>query len=324
MNYDELIASVRSTWTTRILLTTVELGIPDVLANGPLSAKDVALNLHCDERAVELLLNAVTGTGLLKKDGKLYSNSEMAAEKLVKTSPEYGGNGLLHYVSLWNSWTGLSEVVKSGEPVNREKERTIDEYHQFVGAMHDYGYGRALAVAETIDMSDVGTLLDLGGGPGSYAIAFSQKNPHLKATVFDRPPALDMARKNLIRYNLTDRITLQPGDFVTDELRGQWDAVWGSHIIHSMDSATNIELIKKPKTIIKTGGKLFIQDFYLNDDKASPANSAVFAINMLVNTKGGRTYTFKEVKGWLTEAGFKGAEVIQSPEGADIISATLS
>lgn len=324
MNYDELMGSLRSTWTSRIILTFVELGIADVLAEGPLHSHEIAKKLHCDERSIELFLNAVTATGLTDKDGEKFRNSPMAAEKLVKTSPEYGGNGVLHYVQLWDSWSKLSTVVRDGKPAECKKERTVEEYHQFVGAMHDYSYGRALAVAETIDLSKVNTLLDLGGGPGSFAIAFAQKNEKLKATIYDLPPALDVAKETCKRYKMTDRIELETGDFLKDELKGKYDVVWASHIIHSLDPDTNIKLIKDVKTMINPGGQLYIQDFYLNDDKVSPPNSAVFSINMLVNCKGGRTYTFTEVKGWLKDAGYEDIEIIDSPPGADVIRATKS
>jgi cyclopropane fatty-acyl-phospholipid synthase-like methyltransferase len=149
-------------------------------------------------------------------------------------------------------------------------------------------------------------MLDLGGGPGSYAIAFSKTYPYLKAVVFDQDEqALRIAREDIIKERLEDRIHLKKGDFLKDDIGHDYDLVLLSSIIHAFGEEENIYLLSKVKKSLKDGGQVVIKDFILDESKTKPVSAATFAINMLVNTKNGRTYSFSEVKGWLNALGFK-------------------
>lgn len=321
MTYEELLERLRAVWPARTIMTAMELSLFDALGEDGASAAGAAATMGTDPRATGLLLCALAGLGLVEKEGEHYRCAPLAADRLRRGSPTYGGRGLLHQTHLWESWSHLTDVVRTGAPARVERQRSADEYHDFVGAMYDFGWDRAVAVAGLVDLDGVDRMLDLGGGPGSYAIAFCQRKPALRAVVFDRPLALDVALELTTRHGVADRIELRPGDFTTDPVGADFDLVFASHIIHSYPPEANAALMREIHEALRPGGRLLLQDFFLEDDRVSPASSAVFAINMLVNTDGGRTYTWTEATDWLERAGFATVRRLDTPPGAGILEA---
>ena len=322
-SYDDLQNAVRASMPARIVLTAVELNVADVLAKGGeegLEASEVAAALSADERAMGMFLDAISSLGLAIKSGDKYKNSPMAADKLVTTSPNYGGDGFWHMVQLWKTWSQLTDCVLKGKPAE-VGERTEEQYHQFVGAMYDYGFSRAQALAKSISLSGAKRLIDVGGGPGSYAICFCAENKGLEATVFDRPLAIKVALEKIEKHGMLDRVKVTRGDFLEDPLGKEYDVAFGSHIIHAYGPEDSKTFLKKCYDALVPGGLFLLQDFFAQDDKVTPPNVPVFALNMLVNTPKGQTYTFSETIKWLQEAGFKDVKTLDTPPGADVISA---
>jgi predicted O-methyltransferase YrrM len=321
MTYDDLLERVRAFWPARIILTAVELGVAGALDGGARTAAEAARRLGTDPRATELLLNALTALGLVVKEGDRFANAPVAREHLVQGAPDCRVSGLMHQAHLWQSWSGLTQVVKTGRPALREAERSEEAYRDFIRAMHDFGRERAQVLAGALDLSGVRRLLDLGGGPGSYAIAFCARNPGMAAVVFDRPQALGVAREIVRTHGAEDRVDLQAGDFLADDLGAGYDLVLISQIIHSYDAAQNRLLLRKAAAALAPGGTLVLQDFLLDSGRCAPEQAALFAINMLVNTEGGRTYAWEEVEGWLGEVGFRRVERLAIPGPAGVLMA---
>lgn len=294
----------RCFWKSRILLTAVELNLFDVF-HKPLTAEAISTRLNLDRRAIEILLNALTAMGILKKKRKLFTPVEWASKYLRTDSEEYPGGGLRHMLRLWESWTQLTTVVKTGRPASLERNSSWEK--DFILAMEHFAKGTAKKVAELIDLSQAEKMLDLGGGPGAYTTAFLEKNPQLKAVVFDRPGPIEIARKLLQEKGLLDlrRITFMAGDFFEDKIGQDYDFVWVSSIIHSLGEEEIKWLLKQVYQSLKPKGRIAVRDFLLDETKTYPSWAALFAVNMLVNTQKGRSYTLKEVMGWLEQIGYK-------------------
>ncbi len=322
MTYDELIETVRAAWPARIVLSAVELGVADALDGKPLTAAEAAAALRTDPRATELLLNALAALRLVTKSGDRFANDPSAGALLAASSPSCGAAGLRHHAHLWKTWSALTDVVRTGQPARREPDRPVAEYHDFVRAMYDFAWERAQLLAKALDLSTARRMLDLGGGPASYAIACARRNPGLQAVVFDRPPALDVAREIVAKHGAEGQVTLQPGDFLTDAIGGGYDLVLVSQILHSYDAAQGRAILKKAADALVPGGRLVVQEFLLEEDRTSPPPSALFAINMLVNTEGGRTYTWREIEAWLAEAGLTGVARLAFPPPGGVIVGT--
>ena len=282
---------------SRVVLTANNYRVFDHLKT-PKTAGDIAGIISADHRAVEILLDAVTSLGLLKKSGNKYRNTELAKKFLLKDSPLYQGDMLRHADSLWKSWSGLDEVVKTGLP-NRSGGR---DYGSFIRAMHNNAVIRAKGAISAIDLKGVGRALDLGGGPGTYSIELARRK--IDVTLFDLPEAITIA-KELVSEQGIKNINFAAGDFHTDDIGSGYDLVFISQIVHSLSIEEAQALIEKSRDALGPKGRIVIHEFLLEKDRAHPVPAALFSVNMLVNTAAGRSYTIQEMKGWLAKAGFK-------------------
>jgi SAM-dependent methyltransferase len=311
----------RGYWQARVLITAVEHDFFTFVARGAGRAPEVAMAARTDARATELVLNALVGLGLLEKRDGRYSNTPEAEQFLVADSETYIGGGFGHYNYIWDSWSQLDDVVRTGEPAT-PSERFPDATERFMAAMASFSHDRTERVADLIELDNVKRALDLGGGPGQYACAFARRNASLEAVVFDRPAVAPIAERGIAAAGLSDRVSTLTGDFLVDDIGEGYDLILGSAIIHSCSPAENELLYAKCHAALNDGGRFVIQDFILDESKTSPASGALFAINMLVNTEGGASWSEPEVRGWLAGAGFSAVERVDTEVGTTLMIGT--
>jgi SAM-dependent methyltransferase len=285
---------------SRVVLTANNYALFEHLKT-PKTAAVLAKRIKTDPRATEILLDAITALGLLRKIGSRYSNTPLARTFLIKESPWYQGDMLRHADQLWKSWSGLDDVVRTGLP-NRSGGR---DYEVFIRAMHNNAVLRAKDVVAALDLTGVTRALDLGGGPGTYSMELARKK--ISITLFDMPEAIEVA-KQIITGSKIKTIYPKTGDFHTDDIGKGYDLVFISQILHSLSADDSLALLKKAFDALNPGGRVAIQEFTLGADRAHPAPGALFSINMLVNTASGRCYTQREMKLWLEKAGFRGIQ----------------
>lgn len=293
-------------WESKLLLTAVKLDVFGVLASSPATAADIARRLHADPENTQVLLNALVAVGLLRKEGERYANTSEAASYLVKDSPQYAGDVLLLQDAEWDNWGKLETAVRTGRsPVKEHLFRTDPRLAEHVlMVLHRVALQHAPTLARQIDLSACRTLLDLGGGAGTYTIAFCKASPTLIATIFDLPETLRTTERLVKDAGLEERIRLLRGDFNRDELGGPYDAALMSDILHYQDAEANAALVKKVHGALIPGGRLVIKDRFLDPEGTSPAWTAVFAVHLLVNTERGRCYSLPQAAQWLRDAGF--------------------
>jgi precorrin-6B methylase 2 len=293
-------------WETKILLTAVRLELFSAIDAKPKTAAEIAQRIGADARTLELLMNALVATGVLTKDGDRFANTAVAQTHLVKTSPSYIGHLLILHDAEWDNWGRLEEAIKTGRsPVTKHVFETDPELGANVlSVLHRIGEQSGPALAKRLALGQAGTMLDLGGGAGTNAIAFCTVYPNLKATVFDLPQTLRVTERTVKQAGLEDRIALKAGDFNKDSLSGPYDIVLMSDILHYQDSATNAALVKKVLAHLTSGGRLVIKDRFLDDTGTGPAWTTAFAVHILVNTEKGRCYRTADAMRWMTDAGF--------------------
>jgi SAM-dependent methyltransferase len=226
-----------------------------------------------------------------------------------------------HLAGMWDSWGGLTDIVETGENPRRRPggERDDEGLNAFIGAMHVAGRGLAVEIAEDYDLSPYKKLLDIGGASGTYTIAFLRENPGMSSVLFDLPRVIPMAKERLTEEGLMDRVELVTGDFYEDRLPGGCDLALLSAIIHQNSPGENLELYKKIHRALAPGGALLIRDHVMDEDRLSPPSGAIFAINMLVHTKGGDTYTFSEIERSMEEAGFEEIQLVRKGPKMDCL-----
>lgn len=313
-------------WQTCTLHAAVKLDVFTVLGDDRLPAAEVADRILGDPRGVEMLLNALVAMQLLERSSSGYANVPSARDLLVKQSTGYIGHIIQHHRHLVPTWARLDTAVLTGKPVRQTSAAQNEEWREnFLMGMFNLAMGIAPGVAGTIDLSGSRRLLDLGGGPGTYAIYFCLQNHKLEATVWDLETSRPFAEKTIGSFELSDRIDFIGGDYLSDPIEGDYDAVWISHILHAEGPGDCQKLINKAVSAASPGAKIMVHDFILNDTMDGPLFPALFALNMLSGTRYGRAYSDAQIRDLMTTAGLVDIRRLdfQGPNDSAIIVAQV-
>lgn len=291
-----------------VLLTANQLGIFASLLAEPKQAAEVARGLDLDVRAVECVLLALAAIGVLDRAQGDRFAVNAAFAPLLDAHDDRGLTSILsHHFHLLSRWIELPAVLRSGEPVG-VRERTPSALRAFICGMRDISRRSSREVADALpELSGCRRLLDLGGGPGTSSLVFCDRWPELTAVVFDLPDVVPIAQEEIRAAGLASRITTRAGDYLADPLKdadeSPFDALYLSNVIHSLDAVQVRALLAKATAALAPGGLLVVKDFFLNDARTAPAQAARFSVNMLVSTRGGKSYTWTEVAAMLAELG---------------------
>ncbi len=305
---------------SRVLFTAAELDVFTKLESCHYTAAELARDSNLDERGTTRLLDSLVGLGLLQKEQQRYRLAE-GSEALSAKHPATILPMVLHLNHIWKNWSLLSDIVRQGknESLKKITEWGGEVQEAFIGAMHVVGKEMAAEIAESYNLSPYKKLLDIGGASGTYTMAFLRNNPAMRAVIFDFAPVLALAKKRLEAEGFLDRVKLVTGDYYQDELPEGCDLALLSAIIHQNSPEQNIELYKKIYRALVPGGVVLIRDHIMDESRTQPPAGAMFALNMLVNTSGGDTYTFKEVKETLEAAGFGEVKQVRTGERMDCL-----
>lgn len=290
---------------SRVILSALELDLFSVLGSRAWPIASLARRLKVSGRGLDVLCRNLAALGLLVRKGSSYGNTFLAGRDLNRHSPGYRAEYLDLIKNHWDDFAQLTESVRTGRPIDADQPDTPAWRRRFTWAMHHRSREQAKRIARIVKVGTARTLLDLGGGPGTYAMAFLAENPHLRATVADRPAALQIARKIAATQPARARLAFVPLDFMTEPLPGSYDVVWLSNVIHIYSPAQNLALFRKIRKALTPGGRLLIQDAFLTDRAGLyPIDTTAFALIMLLFTETGNTYAARGVMGWLRRAGF--------------------
>ncbi len=303
--FDEFRDAVVAYRLPRIILTALDLDLFSVMAARPWTVAALAARLRTSRRGLEILCRNLATAGLLTKRESRYRNTRLGLGELTAKSPRYRGAYLDLIRGHWDDWSQLTRSVRRGRPVEGEAPDNPAYRRRFSWAMHHRSKDIAPKVAAQIDLRGARSLLDLGGGPGTYALAFLALNPNLQATVCDRGPALQVARELARQKSYGRRLSYLPLDFMTQSLTGRYDVIWYSNVLHIYSPAENQRLFRRLARHLTPGGRLLIQDAFTTDREGlAPAETNLFAVTMLLFTKTGNTYGLAETTRWLKAAGF--------------------
>jgi predicted O-methyltransferase YrrM len=290
-------------WKTCALHAGVKLDVFTIIGDGCLSTNEITGRIKGDLRGVTMLLNALTAMSLLVRTDEGYANSPAAKSLLSKDSARYLGYMLMHHHYLMESWSQLDKSVKTGKPLrSRSSQSDAARRESFLMGMFNIAMKVAPTIADAIDLSQRRHLLDMGGGPGTYAIHFCRANPQLRATVYDLPETRPFAEKTIAKFGLADRITFAAGNYLKEDIQGTYDVALLSHILHAEGPDDCRKLIKKTVSVLQPGALIIIHEFILDNTMDGPLHPALFALNMLLGTPGGQAYSEEQIMDMLTEA----------------------
>lgn len=318
---DDITELIRGFMSSRAVLTALELDIFTAIGDGG-TAKQIAAKIQCAVRSTEMLLNALVALKLLNKSSDHYTNTPVSARFFVEGSPDSARLGQLHIANIWKSWSTLTEAVKVGTSVAVRSDGNGWE-KPFIAAMDNNARGRARAIAQAVEINGAKRMLDLGGGSGAYSIAFVQSAPGLQSEIVDLDAVLPITQEHIRKAGLADRITTRAGDMLTVALEpSKYDLLLLSAVCHMFSPEENRQLFERSYAALAPKGRLVISDFVLEADKTAPRFGALFALNMLVNTHAGSSYSEPEYNAWLKEAGFAETMRVRMPGPANLMIAT--
>ena len=270
-----------------------------------------------DARGLRLLLDACVAVGLLSKEDDRYGNTPAADIALVAGAPHDLTRAVRYNRDVYPAWGRLAELVRSGRPVEapeahlgEDAERT----RRFVLAMHGRASGIGRSVVPMLDLSGCSRLLDLAGGPGTYAVLLAQAHPGLTCVTVDLPAVSAVAAELVSEAGMATRVTCRPGDYHTDAYEAEaFDAVTIFGALHQESPQQIVAILKRAHAALAPGGRIFILDMMTDATHTRPAFSALFAVNMALTTQNGWVFSDEEIKGWLRETGFEACDTRPVP-----------
>lgn len=302
-------------------------GIFDALAGGALTLPALAGRTGASPRGLKALLPALTAFGLLRCEGEAYALTEEAARFLVSTSPA-ALTGMIRHLShqLLDQWRRLPEVVQSGRPVvavNAEPEGSAF-FAEFVEALFPMNRPAALALAGHLALGRRGravSVLELAAGSGVWGITLAESAPEVRVRAVDWPGVLPVTRRMVERCGLGGRFTFVGGDLASADFGSGHDVAVLGHILHSEGERRGRALLRRCAEALAPGGEIVIAEFLVEPDRSGPLFGLIFALNMLIHTEEGDTFSFPEIAAWLAEAGFEEARLLPVPAPSLLILA---
>jgi len=298
-------------WGSQALITANRLGIFDALAGGAKTAAETAGELELDERMTGLFLNALAGLGLLEKSGGCYANSRASQVFLTSASPASMNNSLRFMDDLYATWGDLEQALRNGEPVKTATTYLGGDEAQtrhFVYSMHDRALAIGRGLVEVVDLGDRRRLLDVGGGPGTFAALLAGRYPQLRADVLELDGVAAVAEKILEETGAAGQVRMIRGDYHKSDFGSGYDVVLMSGMFHRETAGNCRRLITKAYDCLEPGGLLVVNDVFSDSDGTTPAFSALFGITMMLTAPDGCVHADGDVAAWMRDAGFSQVE----------------
>jgi ubiquinone/menaquinone biosynthesis C-methylase UbiE len=308
----------------RVLTTSLQLGVFSHIAAGNQKAEEIARAAGASERGMRYLLDALVGFQLLGKTGDEYELTPLAAQYLVRDKPDYVG-AWMESERMFETWSHLTEVVRTGKPPHRlEAQEAAEEFFPtLVRSLHVTNREPARRTAQALGAGTTQRgmkVVDVACGSGVWGIAIAEADPEARVTAQDFPGMFETTREYLKRHNVEDRYDFLPGDLKqVDFGEARFDLALLGNIVHSEGEPSSRDLLRRLHRALRPGGRVVIVDMIPNDERTGPPFALLFALNMLLNTEEGGTYTLAEYTEWLNEAGFGRVETADIGSHSPII-----
>lgn len=322
MDREKFNGILKGYWESQILFAAMSLGIFDLLKGSNKSSGQISDELSLDPRGTKILVNSLVSLGFLGKRGSYYRNSPFVRTHLLTGSREALTGIALHMQDMWDAWGDLTYVVKKGKPRRGFATQTYTtntrSLYNFALAMHQGGAIASKEISLLFDFSDVSSILDVGGCTGRYALSIMKRSPAEEVHVLDLPEMVREAEKILLleKRDELEKIRFIRGSFFNTEPGYLYDLVIISNILHSLDEDDSVMLLTRARKWLTKEGALLVHDFTVDSSGTTPHHGAIFAVNMLVNTKGGRVYTEKETLRLIRRSGYKKIDRKRTEGGA--------
>lgn len=312
-----------------IISAAVNNKVFDALQSGPKALDQVKKETGASRRGLRAIMDSLVGLDLLKKDRQSrYSLTPESQTFLMTDKPGTLAGFFGSILPVMTSrWLRLSDIVRDGTPavaVNQETEGT-EFFSQLVETIIPMSYAGAQKLAKHLNVAktkDGLRVIDLAAGSGIWGIALAQKSSRVRVTAVDWAGMIPTTKRITGKFGVRDRFDFVEGDLLESNFGNGYDVATLGHILHSEGEDRSQQLLKKVFRALKSGGTIAIAEWLVNDDRTKPLPSLMFAVQMLVNTEKGNTFSFNEIKKWLEGAGFKKVRKLDAPGPSPLILAT--
>jgi 2-polyprenyl-3-methyl-5-hydroxy-6-metoxy-1,4-benzoquinol methylase len=311
-----------------ILETAIRYRVFDLLDVRPQTVEELAAKAGASLRGIKAILDALVGLEFLGRQGDRYLLTAESKAFLVSSKPAYHGAYFMHMTrQLIPRWLDLTDAVRAGRPVHasNQEDEGADFFATFVESLFPLSYAAARRLGEHLGVAKAAapiSVLDIGAGSGVWGIALAHQSPRVKIRAVDWAAVLEVTRKVAQRQGVADRLETAPGDLLEADFgKGHHVATVG-HVLHSEGPGRSRRLLKRIYAALAPGGTIVISEFTPNEDRTGPPNALIFAVNMVVNTEAGNTFTAGEIFAWLKEAGFIRPRLLEAPAPSPLVLAT--
>lgn len=310
-----------------ILEAAVKNRVFDALDSGPKTLAEVSEATGASPRGLRAIMNALVGFNFLARAGEAYALTPESAAFLVSGKPGYLGGFLRHTsTQLIPRWLRLHDVVRTGHPEHgvNEEEHGAEFFRAFVEDLFPLSYPCARVLVEHLGVEGAGSykVLDIAAGSGAWSIAAAQQSRDVRVTVVDWPTVIPVAQRVTARFGVGEQYRYIAGDILEAEYGAGYNLAILGHILHSEGPERSRVLLQRVFDALAPGGTIAIGEWLPNEERTGPPNALLFAVNMLVATQEGDTFTFGEISGWLREAGFTDARLLEVPGPSPLVLAT--
>ena len=313
---------------TLIIQSALQHHLFDLLDQSPKTVNELAQATGASKRGLTAILNALVGLQFVTRTDGRYALTPESAAFLVSSKPGYHGTFFTHTLDqILPRWLRLGEVVRTGKPAQavNEEGQGAEFFAGFVEALFPMGYPAARVLGEHLGISKTTApvkVLDVAAGSGVWGIALAQQSPLVRVCAVDWQIVLETTKRVAARHGVADRLTTIAGDLLDASFGSDYQVAILGHIIHSEGEKRSRRLLRKTFDALAPGGTIAIAEFVPADDRTGPSNALIFAVNMLVNTEEGDTFTFEELSHWLRETGFVDPRQLEAPSPSPLILAT--
>ena len=294
--------SESSYWRSAILVTAAELDVFGWIGKQKKGPTSLAAHFGGNAAGWQIFLNALCGMGLLQKRSDKYVNSAFADRCLSRG----GTTSLLPAYDAWNIWGGLASALRAGKRPAMQKPfvSNRDEAERLLHSLDVDAREIAAYLIEKLPLGRSRTLLDVGGGLGTFSVAFCRHYPNLQTTLIEHPRIVPLVRRAVAKAGMSKRVRIVGADFSRDTLPQGFDIVFVSNVLHAHGVAENYTLLHKLRRCLNPHGQLIVRDVFMNPQRTAPEWATLFSVLLLLHTPQGRCYALDEIRRWLRRAGF--------------------
>jgi 2-polyprenyl-3-methyl-5-hydroxy-6-metoxy-1,4-benzoquinol methylase len=280
------------------------------LLQSPKTTEEIAYSKGWITRKTNIVLNALTAIGLLKKRGILYQNSLASNQALVKSSRDYIGDLIEHERLQWQLWEQMDEVLSSKKAIEKQQDLNLPNNSEanavFHKAMQQLSKVTVNHILNRPELMISGHVLDLAGGHGLYLAQLAHQNSGITGEVWDVPSAREYAENNFLHYGVKNRLSFFELDISNDSnyIGKKADVVMLNHCLHHFEKEAILRILRRVTDLLPIGGTLIIVEVFLEENQIEPVNGALFSLYMMVNTVNGEVHSTQWIIEAIKELGF--------------------